>query len=502
MLAKESKKNMSKLFFIGWLSALIGVAAWAGETTHAPHAGFDLFLIRHAETMGNLTGVYTEESQREFSPKGHQQVAGIARKLAAYQFDDIVVSPTYRVRRTMEPFLRAAGRVAEIWPELEECCCDVTAGVLPAADVPRGAEIVIEDELRPHFRWRDPDSTRHCAPTNMAEGAAQYVRACEELKRRFGHSGRTVLVATHGCIGSRLIEYLLGLQVNGRFPIVNAAITHLRQRADGTFELMALNDADFKHRFVWKSTGSGGIYEPGQPATLRLAPEFFMPLNARDLRVEWRARTPAGRIAAEGGGGVTADEKALYVARVDTVGAQPGDTWTFHYTVLDGGAVLDAGQLPLFFPDGRNLAGVWRVQAGDNAAWAGVDIDDSSWPTSAVPGNWENDALANYDGTAWYRLRFTVSSAFRERWGTNMLALVLGAVDDADETFLNGEKIGAAGQFPPAQGTAWDQPRCYVFAPDLLQEENLLAVRVADWMGGGGIWRGPVAIGPADAMRR
>jgi hypothetical protein len=82
------------------------------------------------------------------------------------------------------------------------------------------------------------------------------------------------------------------------------------------------------------------------------------------------------------------------------------------------------------------------------------------------------------------------------------LALVLGAVDDADETFLNGEKIGAAGQFPPAQGTAWDQPRCYVFAPDLLQEENLLAVRVADWMGGGGIWRGPVAIGPADAMRR
>ena len=77
----------------------------------------------------------------------------------------------------------------------------------------------------------------------------------------------------------------------------------------------------------------------------------------------------------------------------------------------------------------------------------------------------------------------------------------MGAIDDADETFLNGQRIGATGEFPPAQVTAWDKPRLYEFDRSLLAETNVLAVRVSDWMGGGGIWKGPVAVGPAAELR-
>ena len=140
--------------------------------------------------------------------------------------------------------------------------------------------------------------------------------------------------------------------------------------------------------------------------------------------------------------------------------------------------------------------------AGDDPARAQVDFDDTSWKTAIVPLRWEDDALPDYDGMAWYRLRFSVPAEALDRWHGKPIAILLGAVDDADETYLNGRKIGASGAFPPDEKTAWDVLRLYEFDRGLIQGENVLAVRVSDTMGNGGIWRGPVAIGPAEELRQ
>jgi len=49
--------------------------------------------------------------------------------------------------------------------------------------------------------------------------------------------------------------------------------------------------------------------------------------------------------------------------------------------------------------------------------------------------------------------------------------------------------------------TAYNAPRVYAFDSKLLSATNALAVRVSDWQGNGGIWRGPVAIGPEAELR-
>jgi sialate O-acetylesterase len=139
-----------------------------------------------------------------------------------------------------------------------------------------------------------------------------------------------------------------------------------------------------------------------------------------------------------------------------------------------------------------NLAGTWKIRAGD--------ADEGEWLDTVVPGGWEKDALPAYDGIAWYRHDFVVSEETRATWGQREVVLVMGGIDDADETFLNGRKIGASGVFPPDQVSAYNQPRRYAFPVGLLQLTNLLTIRVSDWMGGGGLWRAPVLIGPADGL--
>ena len=82
-----------------------------------------------------------------------------------------------------------------------------------------------------------------------------------------------------------------------------------------------------------------------------------------------------------------------------------------------------------------------------------------------------------------------------------VLQLAMIALLNIYDRYGKSKKIGATGAFPPAEKTAYNEPRLYPIPQELLKEENILAVRVADFGGNGGIWRGPVAIGPADELQ-
>jgi sialate O-acetylesterase len=117
-----------------------------------------------------------------------------------------------------------------------------------------------------------------------------------------------------------------------------------------------------------------------------------------------------------------------------------------------------------------------------------------------VPHCWENDGLGGYDGIAWYRLHITITPEQFELWKDRPLAVALGFIDDADETYLNGIQIGKTGSIPPAEQSGYMTPRLYPFDHTLLQTNNVLAVRVSDWGGSGGIWHDPIAIGPRSEL--
>ena len=139
-----------------------------------------------------------------------------------------------------------------------------------------------------------------------------------------------------------------------------------------------------------------------------------------------------------------------------------------------------------------NFRGDWKFNLGDDPRWADPKFDDHNWSEIYVPARWEDEGYPGYDGYAWYRRHFDVS----ENWRTKELIVELGKIDDVDEVYINGQLVGCLGSFPPGYESAYDVERRYPISYDLLKpdEDNVIAVRVYDDHGYGGITDGPVGI--------
>jgi broad specificity phosphatase PhoE len=378
---------------VGMLILFVAAAAYAG--------GLDIYLVRHGETVGNVTGDYSDENQRTFSDKGREQVAALAGRLEPYAFDAILVSPLWRTQQTILPYLRGRGLQGELWPELAESDCGVTGDETPADSLPFGEPIERVDTNV--FQYRD-DATMHVYEAHGRRASlAQLRKGVDLVLKEFSGSGKSILLVGHGCTGARMAELFLGLKPRGRFTPANTALFHIRVEDDGSAELLLMNDRK---------------------------PNFF------DRFILTDGRGP---------------------------------------------------EIPGFV----NLAGMWSVRKDDEA---------DRWLNTRVPGSWEKDALPEYDGVAWYRHDFEIDPATRAVWGNRDVVLAMGGIDDADETFLNGTRVGASGTCPPNEVTAYRTPRFYPIPTGLLASSNEITIRVCDWMGDGGLWRAPVLLGPADAL--
>ncbi len=169
------------------------------------------------------------------------------------------------------------------------------------------------------------------------------------------------------------------------------------------------------------------------------------------------------------------------------------------YDMMMSGGITH-GRIGLFEP--RNylkpdyaLTGNWKFRTGDDESWKKSRIDDSKWSDVVVPAYWETQGFKGYDGLGWYRLRFTIPQPFTEK----RLILLVGKIDDVDETYLNGELVGKTGRIRTGMALSdvsdeWTQLRAYVIPSDVLLpgQENVLAVRVDDVYLHGGIYDGPI----------
>ncbi len=120
----------------------------------------------------------------------------------------------------------------------------------------------------------------------------------------------------------------------------------------------------------------------------------------------------------------------------------------------------------------------------DASSWSAASDLDSDWPTLQAPGVWEGQGLADVDGVVWMRKRIELKPG----QAAGAAELHLAKVDDCDEVWVNGQKVG--GQ------CGWEQARHYALPAGLLRPGvNWIAVRVTDTGGGGGIY------GEADDLR-
>jgi len=137
------------------------------------------------------------------------------------------------------------------------------------------------------------------------------------------------------------------------------------------------------------------------------------------------------------------------------------------------------------------LDGPWLFNIGDDTSWSKVNFNDSAWYSIKVPGSWENQGFANYDGFAWYRKYFDLDSALITQ---DSIYLHLGIVRDADQIFINDSLVGQ-NDLTESQITGDTAKfQYYIFPASYLTKKNLIAVRIFNLKGNGGMIRGPVKI--------
>ncbi len=139
-----------------------------------------------------------------------------------------------------------------------------------------------------------------------------------------------------------------------------------------------------------------------------------------------------------------------------------------------------------------DLKGKWKFSIGDNKEWINENFNDADWESIYVPSAWEDQGFYGYDGFAWYRKRFFISSEQEN----NELYLYLGYVDDVDEVYVNGNLVGSTGSFPPNYSTAYNTFRKYYLPKEYLHfdKTNVISVRVYDAQLSGGIVNGDIGI--------
>ena len=124
------------------------------------------------------------------------------------------------------------------------------------------------------------------------------------------------------------------------------------------------------------------------------------------------------------------------------------------------------------------------LQQGDKGLnesqkWFAVDYDDTTWKTMRIPGFWDEQGLANVNGSVWFRKIIDVPASMVGK----PARLFLGNIVDQDSVYVNGIFAGTTGyQYPP---------RKYSLTPQSLHAgRNLIAIRVINQTGRGGFYRG------------
>jgi sialate O-acetylesterase len=115
--------------------------------------------------------------------------------------------------------------------------------------------------------------------------------------------------------------------------------------------------------------------------------------------------------------------------------------------------------------------------SAQNGSWRAPELDTGAWKTMTIPTLWEDAGLPALNGVVWFRTTFELP----ESAANAPAELRLGMVDDIDTTWMNGVKLGTT--------AGYNVVRNYPVPAGLLKPGlNVIAVRVLDTGGGGGIW--------------
>ncbi|MEN9569650.1 MAG: hypothetical protein RL172_881 [Bacteroidota bacterium] len=109
---------------------------------------------------------------------------------------------------------------------------------------------------------------------------------------------------------------------------------------------------------------------------------------------------------------------------------------------------------------------------------SGALYNVNDWPKMKLPALWETAGLpANHDGMVWFRKEIMLP----EDAAGKPAQLELSYIDDIDNTYVNGQLVGSS--------AIWNEARKYNIPAGVLKAgKNIIAVKIMDTGGGGGIY--------------
>jgi broad specificity phosphatase PhoE len=227
-----------------------------------------IYYIRHAEAGHNVKKEWSIYPKSEwpsyvgnhsaFTPKGIMQQSRVSRKLNRFRFDYVAVSPAWRCKNTILPYLKDSEKKAEIWPELAEI---YATNLIVSPDLPEhtskekilgaGKSIKLNTEEEPFFTLRKDGLNEFKKARfprdhseSLKENAASKVifdKVLELIDNR-SESFKTILLSGHGSSGKGILRMFINDPLNGFPQITNTGIWMVEQQDDGTFKLKIFND--------------------------------------------------------------------------------------------------------------------------------------------------------------------------------------------------------------------------------------------------------------------
>lgn len=145
----------------------------------------------------------------------------------------------------------------------------------------------------------------------------------------------------------------------------------------------------------------------------------------------------------------------------------------------------------------------WKFHTGDSLYWAQNEFNDSSWHSISTKQYWEDQGFYNYDGYGWYRKSFVIPAELIPKINeSGGLYLKYDYADDVEEIFINGIFVGKMGEFPPNLRIEYGKARKFKIPAQLIRynSENLIAIRVYDNGGKGGLLSNTFTMNPISVM--
>lgn len=259
------------------------------------------------------------------------------------------------------------------------------------------------------------------------------------------------------CSGQSNMEWTVGMSMNAKAEIAAAnypMIRHIKiQHAIGTLPKTSATSEGWK---VCDSTTVGVFTGIGYFFAKNLFKELNIPVGL--INSSWGGTNIETWISREGfEGSEEFKEMIAGMPRIDL------DSLSKVRVQAVQGRIEDL--------QGTKLSGL------NTSLFMQTSFDDTKWPVLYQPQLWEQQSIGDMDGVVWLRKTITLPSLnFNKESG-----LELATIDDEDITYVNGIKVGSKNQY--------NAPRKYTIPAGVLKPgKNVIAVRVVDNGGGGGIY--------------